>query len=520
MHFCVHIKVHSTLKRKTPIMNFDLKPLDLTAAASEKCDLLVVLVPEGFKPGPDALSALAALALKNGDLSLKAGKQLPLYQVPAVAARRVLLVGAGDGSARASRQAVLAVGGALKAPQTKRVVLCFAGTATGDAVGAAVQAVAEASYVYTTTKSKAEARSLGRCVVGVAQTAEVRAGFDGGVALVAGVELAREWGNRPANHATPSLLADAAKALAKLPRIQCKVHGPAEVGRLGMGAFMAVARGSEEPLRFIELRYNGAAKDKAPVVLVGKGITFDTGGISIKPAPEMDEMKFDMCGAASVLGVFRALGELQPAINVVGLIPACENMPDGRAVKPGDVVTSMSGQTIEILNTDAEGRLVLCDALTYAARFKPAAVVDIATLTGACVIALGGVRSGLFANNDGLAAALHAAGEAAQDPCWRMPLDDDYADGLKSNFADMGNVAGRAGGSITAAKFLQKFVGDLPWAHLDIAGTAWRGGAAKGSTGRPVGLLVHYLLNQAASASAPRTAAKPAAKRAPRAKAV
>ena len=500
-------------------MNFDLKTLDFAAAVSEKCDLLVALIPEGFKPGKDALSALTALALKSGDLTLKAGKHLAMYQVPAVAARRVLLVGLGDGSARASRQALLALGSAIKAPQTKRLVLCFAGAVASDAVGAAVQAVAEASYVYTTTKSKGEARSLSRCVVGVASATDVREGFDSGVALVAGVELAREWGNRPANHATPSLLADAAKALARLPRIQCKVHGPAEVARLGMGAFLAVARGSEEPLRFIELRYNGAAKSTAPVVLVGKGITFDTGGISIKPAPEMDEMKFDMCGAASVLGVFRALGELQPAVNVVGLIPACENMPDGRAVKPGDVVTSMSGQTIEVLNTDAEGRLVLCDALTYAARFKPAAVVDIATLTGACVIALGGVRSGLFANNDALASALHAAGETAQDPCWRMPLDDDYADGLKSNFADMGNVAGRAGGSITAAKFLQKFVGEMPWAHLDIAGTAWRGGVAKGSTGRPVGLLVHYLLKQAdVASSSTRTVAKPVARRAPRAK--
>ncbi len=503
-------------------MNFDLKTLELNTAALEKCDLLVVLIPEGFKPGQDALSALVALALKNGDLTLKAGKHLQLYQVPAVTARRVVLVGAGNGSARASRQALLAVAGAIKAPQTKRLVLCFAGAVTGEVVCAAVQAVAEASYVYTTTKSKVEARSLNRCVVGVPATAEVLEGFDNGVALVAGVEFAREWGNRPANYATPTLLADAAKTLTKLPRIQCKVHGPAEVSRLGMGAFMAVARGSDEPLRFIELRYNGAAKDAAPVVLVGKGITFDTGGISIKPAPDMDEMKFDMCGAASVLGVFRALGELQPAINVVGLIPACENMPDGRAVKPGDVVTSMSGQTIEILNTDAEGRLVLCDALTYAARFKPAAVVDIATLTGACVIALGGVRSGLFANNDGLAAALHEAGEAAQDPCWRMPLDDEYAEGLKSNFADMGNVAGRAGGSITAAKFLQKFVGEMPWAHLDIAGIAWRSGAAKGSTGRPVALLVHYLLNQARTATmvvtTARTAAKATTKRAPRTK--
>ncbi len=498
-------------------MNFDLKTLELAAAASEKCDLLVVLLPDGFKPGKDALSALAALAIKNGDLSTKAGKQLQLYQVPAVAARRVVLVGHGDGSARATRQAVQAVGSAIKAAQTKRLVLCFAGKASAGAVSACVQAVAEASYVYVTTKSKAEARSLNRCVVGVQDAPAAREDFDAGVALVAGIEFAREWGNRPANHATPSLLADAARTLAKLPRIQCKVHGPAEVARLGMGAFLAVARGSEEPLRLIELRYNGAAKDQPPVVLVGKGITFDTGGISIKPAPEMDEMKFDMCGAASVLGAFRALGELQPPINVVGLVPACENMPDGRAVKPGDVVTSMSGQTIEVLNTDAEGRLVLCDALTYAARFKPAAVVDVATLTGACVIALGGVRSGMFSNNDALASALHAAGEVAQDPCWRMPLDDDYAEGLKSNFADMGNVAGRAGGSITAAKFLQKYVGEMPWAHLDIAGTAWKGGASKGATGRPVGLLIHYLLGQAQAAQPAR---KPAtAKRAPRAKA-
>ncbi|MDA8446920.1 leucyl aminopeptidase, partial [Paracidovorax valerianellae] len=288
------------------------------------------------------------------------------------------------------------------------------------------------------------------------------------------------------------------------------------VDGLGMGAFLAVARGSEEPLRFIELRYDGGPRGQAPTVLIGKGITFDTGGISIKPAAEMDEMKFDMGGAASVLGVFRALAELKPAINVVGLIPACENMPDGRAVKPGDVVTSMSGQTIEVLNTDAEGRLVLCDAITYAARFKPAAMVDIATLTGACVVALGGLRSGLFATDDALAQSLQAAGDAALDPCWRMPLDDEYGEGLKSNFADMGNVAGRAGGAITAAKFLQRYVGDTPWAHLDIAGTAWKGGGAKGATGRPVALLVHYLLDAAAQPKA--AARKPAAKavRAPR----
>jgi leucyl aminopeptidase len=261
-----------------------------------------------------------------------------------------------------------------------------------------------------------------------------------------------------------------------------------------MGSFMAVAQGSDEPLRFIVLHYNGAARSSAPVVLIGKGITFDTGGISIKPASEMDEMKYDMCGAASVLGVFRALADLQPAINVVGLIPACENMPDGRSVKPGDVITSMSGQTIEVLNTDAEGRLVLCDALTYAERFKPSAVIDIATLTGACVVALGGVRSGLFSPDDALAQSLLEAGEKSMDLCWRMPLDDEYAEGLKTSFADVANIGGRAGGAITAARFLQRFAGGFSWAHLDIAGTAWKSGSAKGATARPVPLLLNYLL--------------------------
>ena len=232
-------------------------------------------------------------------------------------------------------------------------------------------------------------------------------------------------------------------------------------------------------------------------MLVGKGITFDSGGISLKPGAEMDEMKFDMGGAASVLGTFRALGELKPKLNVIGLIPACENMPSGRAVKPGDVVTSMSGQTIEVLNTDAEGRLILCDALTYAERFKPAAVIDIATLTGACVIALGAHRSGLFSPDDQLAEALLAAGAAGLDAAWRMPLDEEYDEALKSNFADMGNVGGRAGGAITAAMFLKKFADGYRWAHLDIAGTAWKSGAAKGATGRPVPLLTHYLLSRA-----------------------
>lgn len=481
-------------------MNFELKALTAAAAAREKCDLLLVLVSEQAALGSDAFGALVAHAVKQGDFALAVGKQLPMYQVPAVAARRVVLLGAGKGSAKEVRNALAACGAQLKAEGVSKAVVSFAAAASAQAVAAAVQALAEASYVYTHTKPQAKPAALRKIMLGVPDRAAVAAAFEIAVAQAQGAAFAREWANRPANHATPSLLAEAARTLARSPRMRCRIHGPAEVAKLGMGAFLAVAQGSREPLRFIELHYSGGARNAAPVVLVGKGITFDTGGISLKPAAEMDEMKFDMGGAASVLGVFQALARLQPAINVVGLIPACENMPDGAAVKPGDVVTGMGGQTIEILNTDAEGRLVLSDALTYAARFKPAALVDIATLTGACVIALGGLRSGLFSPSDELAHALEAAGDAALDPCWRMPLDEEYGEGLKSSFADMGNVAGRAAGAVTAAKFLQRFVADIPWAHLDIAGTAWKSGAAKGATGRPVGLLLHYLLAQAAAA--------------------
>ena len=488
-------------------MNFELKSVDLAGAAELPCDALVVLVTSDFKPGKDALSTLVSQALKAGDLESKPGKLLSLYRPGQARCGRAVLVGAGDGSAKQVRQAVTAAISALRSgtPGVKKLAVCFATGGSAEAVRAAVTTVAEASYVYTTTKSKADARTLTRVIVGVAKAAPVRLAFAQAVAAVAGIEMAKEWANRPANHATPTMLAQAARSLSRLPKISCQVMGPKEVAKLGMGSFMAVAQGSEQPLRFIVLQYSGASKAHAPTVLVGKGITFDTGGISIKPAAEMDEMKFDMSGAASVLGVFRALGDLKPAINVVGLIPTCENMPDGQALKPGDVVTSMNGQTIEVLNTDAEGRLILCDALTYAERFKPRAVVDIATLTGACMIALGGVRSGLFASSDELASQLLAAGESSQDLCWRMPLDEDYAEGLKSNFADVANVAGRAGGAITAAKFLQRFADKFPWAHLDIAGTAWKSGASKGATGRPVGLLLDFLLTTSANATAVKT---------------
>jgi leucyl aminopeptidase len=475
-------------------MNFELKTFELSGATTEKCDALIVLVGKSFKPGKDVLSVLVSQAMKAGDFEPKPATTLAVYRPVGVTCSRVVLAGVGDGSAKDVRQAVAAGVAAVKAGKCKKLVICFTTGPDDGAVRVAVLAAAESSYVFTTTKSKPEGRVLERVVVGVPNSARFKAVFDRTVAAVTGIEYAKEWANRPANHATPTLLAGAARSLARFAGIKCEVLGPKEVAKLGMGSFMAVAQGSEEPLRFIVLRYTGALKSQAPTVLVGKGITFDSGGISIKPAAEMDEMKFDMSGAASVLGVFRALAELKPAVNVVGLIPACENLLNGRAVKPGDVVTSMSGQTIEILNTDAEGRLVLCDALTYAERFKPRAVVDIATLTGACVIALGGVRSGLFSTNEELAVALFSAGESSTDLCWRLPLDEDYAEGLKTNFADVANVAGRAGGAITAAKFLQRFAGKFPWAHLDIAGTAWKSGVAKGATGRPVALLLEYLL--------------------------
>ena len=489
-------------------MDFELKTLGPAGAAGEKCDALVVLVGELWRPGKDAVSALVAGALKAGDFEPKPGRLLQAYRSAGIAAPRVVLAGAGDGSARRIHAAVQAAVASLRTSKAKRLLIVLPANAGDEAVRAAVSATAETSYVYVATKSKPEGRELQRVTLAVADPKKHQAAFTAARAAANGIEFAREVANLPPNHATPTRLGEEARKLAKAHGFQCEVLGPKEVAKLGMGSFMAVAKGSDEPLRFIVLKYQGAAASQAPVVLVGKGITFDSGGISIKPSPEMDEMKFDMGGAASVLGTFRALGDLRPALNVVGLIPSCENMPDGGAFKPGDIFTSMSGQTIEVLNTDAEGRLILCDALTYAERFKPSAVVDVATLTGACVIALGGVRSGLFASDDTLAADLQAAGEAALDPCWRMPLDDEYGEGLKSNFADVANVAGRQGGAITAAKFLQRFTGKYPWAHLDVAGTAWKSGAAKGSTGRPVGLLVQFLVGRQGAAPAKAKVAK------------
>ena len=472
--------------------------------ASLPTDALLVLVAGDSVPaGLDAaLAEVLGAALKDGDLSFKAGQQLYAHRVPGVKAARVAFVMAGDGSAKAFRKAAASGLSLLKGGGAKQLAVTLVGAAavTDAHAEALVSAACEAVYVYRQTKPSAPAASsldtVG-LVCSKAQSAALGAALKRGEAVAAGVALARECANLPGNHCTPSFLADQARQLGRDFGLKVEVLGRKDCEKLGMGSFLAVAQGSAEPLKFIVVRWMGGEKSDAPVVLVGKGITFDTGGISIKPAGEMDEMKFDMGGAASVLGTLRAVAGMKAMVNVVGIIPACENMPSGTAIKPGDVVTSMSGQTIEILNTDAEGRLILCDALTYAERFKPAAVIDIATLTGACVVALGHHRSGLFSSDEALAAELLAAGDQAQDPAWRMPLDEEYDEALKSNFADMGNVGGRAGGAITAAMFLKRFTAKMRWAHLDIAGSAWKSGAAKGATGRPVALLTHFVLARA-----------------------
>ncbi len=450
---------------------------------------------------------LSAL-LKRGDIDGKIGSTLLLHHVPRVAAQRVLLVGLGrerefgDG---AFRDAVGYAVRALNQTGAADALLCLSADVKKRdlawRINQAVAAASAAAYRFDTMKSKREpARGLRRLALLVADRGEsstANAALAGGIALAEGVALARDLGNLPGNVCTPSYLAQTARALAKEHRLGIQVLERKDMEKLGMGTLLSVARGSAEPPKMIVLEYKGSKGREKPVVLVGKGVTFDTGGISLKPAAEMDEMKFDMCGAASVLGTLKAVALMKLPISVVGLIPATENMPGGRATKPGDIVTSMSGQTVEILNTDAEGRLILCDALTYAERYEPQAVVDIATLTGACVIALGHVASGLFANDDQLAQELLAAGQTAHDRAWHLPLWEDYQEQLKSNFADFANIGGRPAGSVTAACFLARFTKKYKWAHLDIAGTAWKSGKEKGSTGRPVPLLTQFLIDRA-----------------------
>ena len=483
------------------------------AAAPEKCksDCIVVGVFDGRRLTGAAQAVdraskgrITAL-LKRGDLPGRLGSTLLLHDVPGTAPQRVLLVALGkeeEFGAKNYREAVRAAVKALGDSGAAEAVLYLDAVPVKQRDGAwaamsAVVVAADAGYRFDRLKSKKENRKgLTRLAI-AADDAAHRAAVARGAALAEGMALAKDLGNLPSNICTPSYLARQAQDLARRHRLACEVLDEKDMEKLGMGALLAVTRGTREPAKLIVLRYQGAARKDQPVALVGKGITFDTGGISLKPSAEMDEMKYDMSGAGSVLGTIEAVVRMRLPVNVVGVIPTCENMPGGSAIKPGDIVTSMSGQTIEILNTDAEGRLILCDALTYCERFEPEAVVDIATLTGACVIALGNVATGLYSNDDALAQALLDAGESAWDRAWRMPLWDDYQEQLKSPFADMGNIGGRPAGSVTAACFLSRFAGKFKWAHLDIAGTAWRSGKEKGSTARPVPLLTTFLINRA-----------------------
>ncbi|MCB6184020.1 leucyl aminopeptidase [Leeia sp. TBRC 13508] len=445
-------------------------------------------------------------ALADGDLTGKAGTTLLLRSLANSSYTRILLVGLGEEQKQvAAKDWLSASNAALKTLSDlgSKDAAFFLTEQVEDAEWAVSQVViqlAEQRYRLEGFKKQPDQNlnlSALHFFVGKKAVDAASAGLTLGQALASGMTLTKNLGNQPSNFCTPTHLANTAAEIAKEYKLDIEILERADMEKLGMGSLLSVAKGSIEPPKLVSIHYRGGNKKNKPVVLVGKGITFDTGGISLKPGEGMDEMKYDMLGAGSVLGVMKAIAEAGLAINVTGVIVTCENMPAGNASKPGDIVTTMSGQTVEILNTDAEGRLILCDTLTYIAKFEPAAVVDIATLTGACIIALGHVNTGLYANDDTLANDLLAAANQSRDWAWRMPLNPEYDEQLKSNFADIANIGGRPAGSVTAAMFLQRFAKDYTWAHLDIAGTAWKSGAAKGATGRPVPLLVTYLKNRA-----------------------
>jgi leucyl aminopeptidase len=481
-----------------------------------KSDCLVSAIFEGPTLSPTAsdidkvTDGAVTRLLESGDLEGKKGQILLQHHVSGVASQRIMLVGCGkqeEFDAEAFRAATARTAIQLNKTASKSAVVTMAEV---DVAGQdhnwklrhLTEALEAGRYLFDKMKSKpSTAKRLLESVIypladDSGDTLADRA-IGQGKAIAAGAALAKDLGNLPGNVCTPTYLADEAIRLAKEFGMKSTVLEEKDMEQLGMGALLSVSRGSRQPAKLIVIEYLGGNKGEAPVALVGKGLTFDAGGISIKPSANMDEMKYDMCGGASVLGTLRAVGELKLPINIVGIIPSSENLPDGNANKPGDIVTSMSGQTIEILNTDAEGRLILCDALTYSQRFEPATVIDIATLTGACVVALGAHASGVLGNDDNLVQEVLAAGEYACDRAWQLPLWDPYQKQLDSNFADMANIGGREAGTITAACFLSRYTKELKWAHLDIAGTAWKSGKAKGATGRPVGLLTQYLINRA-----------------------
>jgi leucyl aminopeptidase len=487
----------------------------------QRTGCMVVGVYEGRRLSPSAMELDAASGhavndvVRRGDLEGGLGTTLLLHNVANLATERVLLVGLGREGEFLETSYRTALSSAMKTLRTTgaaEATICLNELPVNGRDGAwkieqAVLAVMDGMYRFDKLKSKPEAKcALKQVVFHVADRSRAtadEAAIGRAAAIAEGVMLAKDLGNMPGNLCTPTYLADQAREIGKRDGFQVKVLDQKDIERLGMGAFLAVARGSLQPPKLIVMEYQGGAREAQAIVLVGKGITFDTGGISIKPASEMDEMKFDMCGAASVFGALRAAALMKLPLNIVGIIPATENMPGGDAIKPGDIVTTMSGQTVEILDTDAEGRLVLCDALTYAEEYNPAVVVDIATLTGEIVSALGDIATGLFSNSDALAREFLEAGESAWDRAWQMPLWDEYQDALKSNFADLPNIGSRADCAVIAAYFLSRFTRRYPWVHLDIAGTAARSGADKGATGRPVALLAHFLAGRAPDRTGP-----------------
>ncbi len=494
-------------------MDFSVKN-GLASKLASSCTAVGVFDGRKFSPSGQLLDKLTEGYLTNlvkkGDIQGKVGQTLLLHNVPNAPCERILLIGCGKEKDldRSQFQRIIQALMSILIDHQLKDVLCTLTELTVRSldlhhrIRSTIEVMRNKSYRFDQFKSSKDKKlALRRISFLTSERSElndIRDAIAEGTALANGMDLARDLGNLPGNVCTPSYLANQAKSLSKsFYNISVNILNEADIKRLKMGAFLSVTRGSRQPPKLITIQYKGlTGRNHAPVVLVGKGITFDSGGISIKPSPAMDEMKYDMCGAASVFGTLRTIAELELPINVVGIIPTCENMPDGNASKPGDIVTSMSGQTIEILNTDAEGRLILCDALTYAGRFKPDTVIDIATLTGACLIALGKQATGMLTNNTALGMAINNAGITANDRVWELPLWDEYQEQLDSNFADMANIGGRDAGTITAACFLSRYTEKYHWAHLDIAGTAWVSGSQKGATGRPVPLLTQYLISK------------------------
>jgi len=478
------------------------------------CLIVGIFEPRRLTPAAKAIDNISKKFLSNlirrGDIEGKSGQSLLLHNVPGLLADRVLLIGCGKERDLTDSQYRTIITNSIKELKETGAMEAVSYLSELNVrnrdyywkIRQTIEATEGTLYQFNEykTKNKPNRRQIKKLVLTVPTRKELPDGelaAKHAMAIVKGIKLTRDLANRPANICTPVHLAEQAKNLGKLHRsIKVTVLDEDDMTKLGMNTLLSVTRGSVEPAKLITLEYKGAKKEVKPIVLVGKGVTFDTGGISIKPAAAMDEMKYDMCGAASVLGTLLAVAEIELPINVVGVIPTTENMPDGRATKPGDIIKSMSGQTVEILNTDAEGRLILCDALTYSERFHPQVVIDIATLTGACVIALGNHASGLLSNHNPLARDLLNAGESSGDRAWQLPLWEEYNKQLNSPFADMANIGGREAGTITAACFLSRFAEKYHWAHLDIAGTAWTTGQNKGATGRPVPLLTQYLLDK------------------------